>query len=149
MPAFIIIFLLAVGSVIFHTPNKTDDQPVYPSYVSSYSSERKAHRTIDYDEALDDHWDEIKEYINGTESIDVYSHKSGGTYTLDADISNGEVEIIHFENGGYIYINADLNSDGTGEGYGAGDYWDVEVDPSIIEMGAEEWADDNGLTLSH
>lgn len=149
MPGYILIILLIVGSAVFRHPNKIDEVRGTSAYNSSYSSERRAHRTIDYDEALDDHWDEIKEYINGTESIDVYSHKSGGNYTLDADISNGEVEIIHFENGGYIYINADLNSDGTGEGYGAGDYWDVEVDPSIIENGAEEWASDNGLTLSH
>lgn len=151
MPAFIFVILLAVGSIFFHHSDEPDEQSSYPSsYSSSYSpsySASRNHRTIDYDGALDDHWDEIKEYINGNEAIEVYSQESGNWYTLDADISNGEVESISFPNGGWIYINAELNSDGTGEGYGSDSYWDVEVDSYLIEEAAEEWASDNGYTL--
>ena len=153
MPAFAIILLLLVGSTIFHHSSKEDSKIITPSYTNgserSYSrQDYKGKRTITQDSALDEHWDEIKEYINGSESIEVYSHKSGSNYTLDADISNGEVESIHFPNGGYIYINADLDSNGTGEGYGSDGYWDVEVDSSLIEDATEEWASDNGYTLS-
>lgn len=130
MPAFAIILLLLVGSTIFHHSSKEDSKIITPSYTNgserSYSrQDYKGKRTITKESALEEHWDEIKEYIDGTEPIEAHSQKSGSTYTLDADISNGEVEIIHFPNGGYIYINADLNSDGT-----------------------EEWASDNGYTLS-
>lgn len=148
MPAFIFVILLAIGSTLFHHSDKSTEQSSYPSYSTSYSSNRN-YRTIDYDEALDDHWDEIKEYINGTETIEVHSQESGNYYTLDAEISNGEVESISFPNGGWIYINAELNSDGTGEGYGSDSYWDVEVDSGIIEDAVQEWADDNGYSLDH
>jgi hypothetical protein len=148
MPAFIFVILLAAGSVLFHHSDTPAEQSSYSSYSPSYSSSRN-HRTLDYDEALDEHWDEIKEYINGSETIEVYSQESGNYYTLDAELSNGEVESISFPNGGWIYINAELNSDGTGEGYGSDSYWDVEVDSYIIENAAEEWASDNGYSLSH
>jgi hypothetical protein len=59
------------------------------------------------------------------------------------------VESIHFPNGGYIYINAELNSDGTGDGYGSDGYWDVEVDSYLIENAVEEWASDNGYSVNH
>lgn len=149
MPAVIFIILLIVGSVIFNQSNKEEERQSYPTYTSEYRSQGRNSRTIDYDEALDNHWDEIKEYINGSEAIEVYSQESGSYYTLDADISSGEVESIHFPNGGWIYINAELNSDGTGEGYGSDSYWDVEVDSYLIEDAAEEWASDNGFSLIH
>lgn len=149
MPAYIFIILLIVGSVVFHQSNEEEERQSYTAYTSMYRPEGRNSRTIDYDEALDDHWDEIKEYINGTEAIEVYSHESGNYYTLDADISSGEVESIHFPSGGWIYINAELNSDGTGEGYGSDSYWDVEVDSYLIENAAEEWASDNGFSLSY
>ncbi len=153
MPAFAIILLLLVGSTIFHHSSKEDSKIITPSYTNgserSYSrQDYKGKRTITKESALEEHWGEIKEYIDGTEPIEAHSQKSGSTYTLDADISNGEVEIIHFLNGGYIYINADLNSDGTGEGYGSNSYWDVEIDSSLIEDATEEWASDSGYTLS-
>jgi hypothetical protein len=148
MPAYVIVILLIIGSSIFHHSNKEENQS-YPSYKSEYRSKSSRHRTISSEDALDQYWDEIKEHINGTETIDAYSQKSGGNYTLDADISNGEVEAIHFPNGGYIYINADLDSDGTGEGYGSDGYWEVEIDSSLIEEATEEWASENGYTLSY
>ncbi len=153
MPTIIIIILLIVGSAVFHNSGKEEVKTNYNSYKTEYKQEPPTRyskeRSINYDDALDEHWDEIKEYINGTESVEVYSHKSNGYYTLDADISNGEVESIHFPNGGYIYVNAELNSDGTGDGYGSDGYWDVEIDSSLIEDAVEEWASDNGYSVNH
>lgn len=150
MPALVVIGLLILGGIFFSPDSYERD--TYSSYDSSYNqpySSSRNERTIDYDEALDNHWDEIKEYINGSEPVEGYSQESGNYYTLDAEISNGEVEIIHFPSGGWIYINAEINADGTGEGYGSDSYWDVEVDSGIIENAVEEWASDNGYILSH
>ncbi len=149
MPALVVIGLLILGGIFFGPDSHERD--TYSSYDYSYNqpySSSRNERTIDHDEALDNHWDEIKEYINGSEPIEVYSHESGNYYTLDAEISNGEVESISFPNGGWIYINADLNSDGSGEGYGSDSYWDVQIDSSLIDDAVDEWASDNGYTLS-
>jgi hypothetical protein len=147
MPAFVIVLLLAIGSTLFHH-SEQEEKSNYSSSESGYYFQNRNHRTIDRDQALDEYWDDIKEYINGTETIEVYSHESGNYYDLDADISNGEVEVIHFEHGGYIYINAELNSDGSGEGYGSDSYWDVQIDSSLIDDAVDEWASDNGYTLN-
>jgi hypothetical protein len=148
MPAFIFIILLLLANSWFH--HSEDKQAVdIPSYTATYSSGIYSnHRSISRDDALDQYWDEIKEHINGTETIEVHSHESGNNYDLDADLSNGEVESIHFPNGGWIYINADLDSDGSGEGYGSDDYWDVQVDSEVIDNAVDQWASDNGYTLT-
>lgn len=71
MPAFVIIILFALSSVFFNS-RESEERQTYSSYDSSYYSEARSHRTIDQDEALDQYWNEIKEYINGTETIEVY-----------------------------------------------------------------------------
>lgn len=147
MPWFIIIIIF-VGSTVFFDSHESEERRSYFSDNSSYYSQSSNHhRRISRDDALDQYWDDIKEYINGTETIEVYSQESGNYYDLDADISNGEVEVIHFPSGGWIYINADLNSDGSGEGYGSDSYWDVQIDTSLIDDAVDEWADDNGYEL--
>jgi hypothetical protein len=150
MPVFIYIIVFLVGASLFHSNEKEAERPktyLAPSYDSVNYYEPGRTSKIDRDEALDQYWDEIREYINGTETIEVYSFESGNFYTVDAEISNGEVESIYFDNGGYIYINALLNSDGTGEGYGADNYWEVEVDSYLIDNALEEWASDNGYEI--
>ncbi|MEN9338104.1 MAG: hypothetical protein RIQ41_418 [Candidatus Parcubacteria bacterium] len=155
MPLFFLGLLIALIHGVFtddSVPQAYQSQESsysQPLYQDTYSRPSFATHRISYDDALDEYWDEIKEYINGTETIEVYSYESGNYYTLDADISNGEVESIYFPSGGYIYINADLNSDGTGEGYGSDSYWDVEIDSYLIENAVEEWASDNGYEISY
>jgi len=94
-----------------------------------------------YDTAYD-HWDEVREYISGTETIDACS--DSGCYSLDADIYNGVIDTVYFSNGGYISPDAYIESDGSASGYDSdGRDWTFEVDTgsSLVEDAIQEWYD--------
>lgn len=102
--------------------------------------------SISRDDAIAEHWDEIKEYFTTTETIQVYSYQVGNTYDLDADISDGTVETIYFPNGGYLYFSADIDENGHASDFDyEGREWgfDIDMDSSAIDEAIEEWASDN------
>ena len=114
------------------------------------NSEVSEHATINRDEAISEYWGEIKEYINGTETIEACSSSSGSCYDLDADISNGEIEQIYFPNGGYLYFSADIDEDGSASDLDLnGNDWDFTIDTasSSIDDAIYDWASDNGYTI--
>lgn len=99
-------------------------------------------------DAVYDYWDEIAEFLDGSYEVEACSSNSGNCYYLEADIDGGEIEILYFPNGGYIYLyGADVDSDGDAEGYDDDDYWTLEVDEDDIYEATVEWADYNGITL--
>jgi hypothetical protein len=107
-------------------------------------------KTIDRDEAISDYWYEIKDYVDGTETINACSSESGNCYDLDADISGGVIDELYFDNGGYLYFSADIEDDGSASDYDQnGDSWDfyVDMDSSIIEDAIYDWASDNDYTI--
>lgn len=117
---------------------------------SSYSSYESEEKTMDRYDALSDNWDEISEYLDGTYTVEACSGNSGNCYSLDADISSGEIETIYFSNGGYLSVSAEVDSDGEAEGYDdsdEGDSWTFQVDESDIDEALEEWADNNDITI--
>ena len=65
---------------------------------------------ISMDEAIADHWSEIQNYISGTENIEACS--DSGCYSLDAEIQSGSIISVHFSNGGYLSIDAEIDEDG-------------------------------------
>ena len=116
-------------------------------FSSSYEQED---RTIGYYDAIYDYWDEIKDYVNGTETIDACSYGSGNCYSLDAEISNGQVEMIYFPNGGYLYFLADIDENGNASDFdNDGNSWDftIDMDSLIIDIAIYDWASDNGYTI--
>lgn len=103
--------------------------------------------TVQYEEDMEslahDHWDEVREYISGSETIEACS--DSGCYSLDADISDGTIETVYFPNGGCIYPDAEINDDGTAEGYGSDDrYWEfqVDMDSSLVQDAISGWVSD-------
>lgn len=106
--------------------------------------------TIDRDEAISDHWDEIKDYLSGSETINACSSESGNCYDLDANISDGQVEEIYFPNTGYLYFSADIDSDGEASDYdNDGNEWDftLDMDSLIVDDAISDWASDNDYTI--
>lgn len=107
-------------------------------------------KTINRDTAIEQHWDEIKELVNGTENIDACSEESNHCYSVDADIYNGIINQIYFSKGGNIDIGIEIDSNGKASGF---DYekraWDftVDMDSSMIDDAIQEWADNNDYKI--
>jgi len=120
------------------------------SYVYSENSfsNKTENKTISYDEAIENYWDDIKEYVNGYETIEACS--DSGCYDLEAYISNGKIEEIDFPNGGYLYFDADINSYGEASDMDQDlNWWDfsIDMDSSIIQDAVSDWASDNGFEV--
>ncbi len=116
---------------------------------SSYqASENK--KTISRQEAVNEYWDEIKENVDGTETVEACSNESGSCYDLDADVSNGTIETIHFTNGGHLDFSADIDNDGSASDSDVnGNNWDftLDMDSSIVDDAIENWAGNNGYAI--
>jgi hypothetical protein len=89
-----------------------------------------------YDE-LDDYGSLSRSHelpIDGTYVAEVCNDYTGSCYTLDADVSDGQVETIYFPNGGHLDMDGAELDDGiaTGEAYTweegyTGETWTVEI----------------------
>lgn len=106
-------------------------------------------KKIDRDEAIDSHWDEIKENLNGSETINA-CYSSVHCYDLDADISGGSVESIYFPNGGYLYFDADIDENGYASDFDKeGREWDfsIDMDSSMVDEAIDAWASSNNYEI--
>jgi hypothetical protein len=100
--------------------------------------------------AISEHWDEIKKYIDGTETIEACYEESGNCYYVDADISNGIIERIYFSNGGFLDFFAKIDEDGSAWDFDEnGNSWDftIDINSSIVEDAVYEWAEDNNYEI--
>jgi len=147
----IFVWILVVGAIAAFFLFRGDKEKSYND--SNYRSVRQSiisEKTLSRDEAVENYWDEIKDYVDGTETIDACSSDSGNCYDLDADISNGQIEEIYFPSGGYLYFSADIDESGNASDFDQnGNGWDftVDMDSSIIDDALYDWASDNGYTL--
>lgn len=124
-------------------------QLIYNKHSNTYNEDNEQ-KVITYDEAISEHWDEIKDYIDGTETIEACSEESGNCYYVDADISNGIIERIYFSNGGYLDFFAEIDEDGSAWDFDKnGNSWDftIDINSSIIEDAVHKWAEDNGYEI--
>lgn len=115
---------------------------------SSYSPDLG--RSIDRQDAIDEYWDDIKQYFSGSETIEACSSESGNCYDLEAEISDGAIDQIYFTGGGYLYFSADIDSDGSASDIDQnGNDWDFTLDmnSSIVDDAISQWADANGYTI--
>lgn len=147
----LVILLWAIKGVytwIFNSDSSYSNSSYSSSYSSSYDYDEE--NVIDVDTAIDDYWDEITDYLDGTEEIEA-CYDGYNCYDLEADISNGQVETLYFPNGGYVtFWGDDFNS--SGYAYDTDDDnrdWEFTLDmnSSFVKNAVEEWADDNGYTL--
>jgi hypothetical protein len=98
--------------------------------------------------AVSQHWDEIKEYADGSETVQACSES--GCYDLDADISSGIIETLHFPNGGYLMLSADIESDGSAsDADERGRLWSftLDMDSAVVDEAVREWARATGRAL--
>lgn len=78
----------------------------------------------DHDEYSFDSYGSLKLDIDGAErsnfagttTIDVYNPRSGNSYSLEADVNDGQVERIYFPNGGWSDMSSSDVSFGSGSG---------------------------------
>lgn len=99
-------------------------------------------------DAISEHWDEIKEYVNGTETVEACSES--GCYDLDAEISNGRIESLHFPNGGYQLFSADIEQDESASDVDQrGRFWEftLDMDSAVVDEAVREWAQANGRVI--
>ena len=150
----IILGILIIGIMaaffIFGENNNNKNQYLNTRHSSFIWQENSEQRVLTRDEAINDYWNEIKDYVDGTETIDACSWESGNCYNLDADISDGVIETIYFPNGGYLYFSADIDESGNASDIDQdGNNWDftIDVDSSVINDAIEEWAYDNDYTI--
>ncbi len=139
------------GGYIFFTSDKTSSNVSFSSrYFDSteYSSEEESN-TISYEDAISDNWDEIRDYIDATETIEACSDSNGNCYDLEADISEGCIDTIYFDNGGYLnFYSACFNEDGyTYDSDENGDDWEFNLDmgSSLVTEAIDEWASESDL----
>lgn len=120
-----------------------------PSFDSS-SVDPDESNEISRDEAISEHWDEIRPHLDGSETVEACSSESGNCYDLEADISGGEIDTLHFPNGGYLNFSAEVDSDGSASDSDKdGNNWDFTLDMNsqIVDDAISQWASENGYTL--
>jgi len=145
------IWIIIIGAVVaFFIFSQDSGEPKNPGNSRNYYGRINNDTILTRDEALDYYWDEIKEYVSDTYTIEACSFESGNCYSLDADIYNGYIETVYFDNGGYLHFYAEIDESGYASDFDANsNSWDFTVDMNsyIIDDAIYEWADDNGYTI--
>jgi len=114
------------------------------------NDEYKNKKILSREEAINNYWDEIKEYIDGTEMIEACSLESRNCYDLEADIEDGVIVRIYFPNGGYLDFLAEIDEDGYASDLDKyGNDWEfyIDMDSSIIDEAIYNWAQDNDYEI--
>jgi hypothetical protein len=131
----ILVGIIALGAYCQReSGNETSDRSFDRASFSVRSS-------ISRDDALSEYWNEIKEYATGSEVVEACSES--GCYDLHAEISNGALEIVHFPNGGYLMIAADIDQDGNASDVDQrGRIWDftLDMESSVVDQAIQKWA---------
>lgn len=124
-----------------------DNSAPSPTSYGRYGIEYEDTSYIDdqeyYEELAYEYWDDVREYMIGTEVVDACS--DSGCYSLDADIYDGYIVEVYFPNGGYIQPDAEIGDDGFAEGYDSdGGYWEfyLDLDSDTVQDAISDWAAD-------
>lgn len=141
-----LIIILIIGVIVFLIFNDDSDSG-YDYENNNYFKEEK---NIERKDAINEYWVEIKNYVSGTETIDVCSEQNGKCYSVDVDITSGIIEIIYFSNGGRLYFSADVDKYGNASDSDKnGNEWDFYLDmhSSIVDAAIYDWANDNDYEI--
>jgi hypothetical protein len=82
----------------------------------------------------------------GSVTLYAYNSSNGNTYTLDADVENGEVQRLYFPKGGWVDFDfSELDSDGNGSGTDEnGRYWEFRgLASGLIDRNDDNTSDEN------
>lgn len=81
------------------------------------------------EDIISNKWSDVLNNINGSEIISACSNNSGNCYNVEADISNGTIDAIHFSNGGYLNFSAEIDSNGDASDVDQdGNNWTFSID---------------------
>jgi len=106
--------------------------------------------TVSRDDALERHWDEIREFLAAKVPLEACNTSSGRCYALYADFASGKIGRAHFPNGGTIEIGEQIGSDGGAFGFDArGTGWEflLDMDSTAVNDAVQQWASVNGYTV--
>src|SRR5688572_16655341 len=95
------------------------------------------------EEAIENHWEEIRESFTSTEEVDACSLATGNCYGLEAEIIAGHVDTVYFSNGGSLSFFTEIDELGNAsESDENGNLWDftVDINSSAVDSAVEEWA---------
>ena len=82
----------------------------------------------------------------GSVTLYAYNSSSGHTYTLDADVENGEVQRLYFPKGGWVDFDfSEIDSDGNGSGTDEnGRHWEFRgLASGSIDAADDDTSDEN------
>lgn len=142
---YIIVTLIIVSSLLGAGCSADSSSATYPTSPQSNPS---VQNTITKDEAISGHWNEVKDYLPSSTTVEACSDSSGNCYDLDADVSGGSVDRVNFDNGGYLDFGASIDSDGTTSSTDDdGNNWNFQVSQDDLDQAAQDWADNKGVAI--
>lgn len=115
-------------------PNKrSDDQPQKSALPRRSTEQTNVSKTVESATPIREEEEEptVRSLNGQSKSCDVYSSKTGRTYTLEVDFE-GDTARINFPNGGYKYVDIDSPDSTNFKSISAtdrdGESWDISVD---------------------
>ena len=144
--SWVIVGVIGLWAYGQFTDNRQTSNHVSQSHRSESSSIAREH--IARDDAISEHWDEIKEFVDGSETVEACS--DSGCYDLEAEISSGIIETVHFANGGYLTVSAEIDENGSADDVDQrGRLWEftLDMDAPIVDEALAAWAESNGKEI--
>src|SRR5579871_2075210 len=137
---FVILMLIVIGYLVLHNNESTSSTFLSTATTGDTDDDQE---TLTRREAIDQYWDDIRDYMDGSESISACS-PTGTCYDAEADISNGTVDRIVFPTGHSLMFSADIEGDGSASDSDSdGNPWsfDFDMNSSLVDDAIAPWAD--------
>lgn len=144
------VALIVIGIIIWFIFSKTSSHQSTSNNYFQFNEEYYEENILSRDEAIENYWDEIKDYVDGTETIIACSDESGNCYDLDADISSGYISTLYFPNGGNLDFYEEIDEDGQAWGTDEdGNGWEftLDMDSYLVDNAIDDWSSDNGFII--
>lgn len=146
MKKFVIFGLIAFILVYFFLQSQTK-QYSNPSNIKIGSEVTEDKKLISKEEAIKYSWSAIKQFVEGEETVEVCNIDLDNCYSLEVSILGGDISEVHFSNGGYIKLTAELDQNGEADAYDndSGYLWSFKINMNspLINNALESWADLN------
>jgi hypothetical protein len=148
----IIVLLIITGVGKSFLGDHTTSSSVLPAnyYSGDDYDDSSSESVFTESEAIESYWDDIKEYVNGTETVEACYQGNGNCYDLEADISDGTITTLYFNNGGNLDFSADIDESGeASDTDDRGNDWEftIDMDSSLISDAVDDWASNNDYTI--
>lgn len=142
----VLVIVILVGYAIVHRDGSSSSSG---SSTASDDNRDDDDETITRQEAIDNHWDEIRDYLDGSASLTACG-PNGSCYEVESDISSGTIDTITFSSGHALNFSADIEDDGSASDTDLdGDPWtfDFDMSSSLVDDAIAEWANATDHTV--